>query len=256
MNPYHQGQLDFFCAIYSFINSARLLYGLQLERCREILATALQEISERPALWYTMLGNQTDHHWVLPYMLGRFGGPGGLPMRVAQLPEKPLLNISEPDDKELCEWLRLAPPEPINLNMLGPEHIYRPDVEFGINMPLPDLRTAPASRQWSPEKLWELLQRWLPSKKFMGSFSAPQKQQCCVILRFHRFLLYQPTPAISHWTSGQHFAKNILHLFDCTANKEATHSLNLQELALYPEQIGGRRLFAVEPQSVIFLVKA
>lgn len=255
MNPYHQGQLDFFCAIYAFINAARLLFGVQLDQARTILATALSELSARPEIWRAMLCNRTDHHWVIPYMLGRFCGASGLPVRVACLPEAPMKGLGGAGDKELLAWLAPLPPEPLSLGIFSEGDMYRRDVEFGPHCPLPESKREGPRRPWTAPLLWELLERWLPGRRFMGVFGGGQKQKRCLILRFHRFLPHQRSPFISHWSTGWDFSKESLNLYDCTANKEATHTLPLDEIALYPENVGGRQLLAVEPQSVYFLEK-
>ncbi len=78
--------MDYFCAIYSVINALRLTHGISLAESRDILGTALREISAIPHLWEALLENQTDHHWVVRYMLGRFCATGNRKLRVARLP--------------------------------------------------------------------------------------------------------------------------------------------------------------------------
>lgn len=255
MKAYHQGQLDFFCAVYAFINSMRLMFGIQLTQARGMLAVALQEISAQPLLWDALLHNRTDHHWVAAYMLGRFCGPGGLPVRAARLTEAPLGGIYGAGEREILQWLDLKAPRPLSLQSLNEGHLYRPGVEFGpdLNPPPPGLK-APA-RAWNMGQLWPLLQRWLPSRKFMDIFGQPRKQQRVMMLRFHRFAPFQPQPVVSHWSTGHGFNKETLQLYDCTANREATHALPLAETALYPEDVGKQRYLALETQSLWFLEK-
>lgn len=256
MTPYHQGQLDFFCAVYAYINGVRLLYGAQLTQAREILATALSEISARPALWHALITNNTDHHWVLPYMLGRFSASGPLALKLGLLPEKPPADLQNASPAALNSWLRLGRPAPLNLDELDEAAMWRPGVEFGPHLAGPGQSPAPGKRPWQNEAVWQIIRAWLPSRKLLGVFGPPSKQKRCLLLRFHRFLPYQPgPPLISHWTTGQDFSKDTLNLFDCTANKEATHSLNPTQTALYPEHLDGKRLFALEPQSLYFLEK-
>lgn len=254
MNPYHQGQLDFFCAVYAFINAARLLFGIQLGQARDILATALHEISAQPVLWNALLRNQTDHHWVISYMLGRFANAGSLPMRAGKLPEKPLPRLREARSQEIHDWLELSPPKAVNLAALGPEHMFTPGVEFGYHMPWVDPEKR-SKRQWQQEDLWWLCQNWLPSRNFLDILGPQKKQDRCIILRFHRFLPPHPAPLICHWSTGHNFTKDNLNLFDCTANKEGTHILPLNESTIYPELLGGKRLLAIELESIYFIEK-
>lgn len=252
MHPYHQGQLDFFCAVYAYINALRLLYGVQLTQGREILATALSEISARPRLWRAFITNSTDHHWVPPYLLGRFSASGPLALRVGLLPE----TSPGPSPGPRPTFVR---PESLNLDELDESRMWRPGVEFGPHLPGPG-RSGPVperpERAWRLEEVWRIMQDWLPARKFLGVFGPAARQERCLLLRFHRFLPYQSgPPLISHWSTGQDFSKGSLNLFDCTASKEATHSLDPAESALYPEELGGKRLFALETQSVYFLEK-
>lgn len=255
MNPYHQGQLDFFCAVYAFINAMRLLFGIQLNQAREILTTSLSEISAQPLLWQAILNNRTDHHWVSAYMLGRFCGPGGFPARAAQLPDAPLKGLANAGDQEIRDWLNLCTPTAVHLQNLDEEYLYRPGVEFGPHMGRPAPGPKARARPWNTELLWPLLQRWLPSRKFIDMFGQAQKQKRCLILRFHRFVPYQKQPVVSHWSTGQDFSRDTLNLYDCTANKDATHALPQPEVGLCPGEVDVRRNLVLEPQSVIFLEK-
>lgn len=257
MKAYHQGQLDFFCASYAFINAMRLLFGISLTQAREMLAAALNEISTHPLLWQALLCNRTDHHWVTDYMLGRFCGPGGLPVRAARLPQVPLNRLESAEEPELRAWLGLELPQPLALYSLSEQELYRPDLEFGTHISGSEQADAGGHphRPWSMGLLWPLLQRWLPQRKFIDLFGQAHKQKRCLILRFHRYAQFQAQPIVSHWSTGQDFSKDTLNLYDCTASREATHTLALHEVALYPEDLDKRRYLALEPQSVILLEK-
>lgn len=259
MNPYHQGQLDFFCAIYAFINSMRLLFGLPLNQARYILGTALEEISARPNIWNAMLNNKTDHHWVMPFMLGRFCENGQFPVRVAQLPAAPLADapftsLLDAGDDAIRDWLKLSAPKRVNLDDLTPQGLYRPDVEFGVDFRL-KVAANSTSRAWNANTFWPFLRRWLPARKFISVFGSSHQQKRCLILRFHRYLPYQPLPLLSHWSTGLDFSKDTLNLFDCTANKDAVHCLPAGETAICPEELNQPRLLALEPQSLWFIEK-
>lgn len=85
--PYHQGQLDFFCAAYALINALRLMRGLELPQARAILASLLRELPENQFLWQAVLLNRTDYYWLLDYMLGRFCREGPFALKSDRLPD-------------------------------------------------------------------------------------------------------------------------------------------------------------------------
>lgn len=251
--PYHQGQLDFFCAIYAFINALRLMFGIQLNQAREILATALDEISAQPRLWEAMLRNQTDHHWVVPYLLGRFCNGPSLGLRAATLP---LGKPKELSTWGIQDWLGLSRPAPCKLEDIAVGDLHSELMEFGPDLAINGLRKpVEAYSKWQTSELWPVLQNWLPSRGLFGKFGSSHKQKRCLILRFHRFISYQPAPIVSHWSTGQEFHKETMQLYDCTANRQATHSLAAAGLALHPGELDQRRCLALELSSLYFLEK-
>lgn len=252
MNAYHQGQLDYFCAVYTVINALRLTHGIGLTDSREIFATALKEISAKPELWQALLDNNTDHHWVIRYLLGRFCHKGAWPLRVARLPlNLPQAPLKMKNDDELRDWLGFAEPENLDLNQLGGQDLYNPLVEFGRGPEHPV--RLDGTRIWNIKNLWQLFQYWLPSKGIFSGLGIVHKQKRGLLLRFHRYLPHQSTPLISHWSTGKNFNKDTLQLYDCTANKDAIHALPLGESVLYPEFLSPDKLLGLEPASVYFL---
>ena len=371
LQPFHQGQLDFFCAIYAVINALRLTGDAGLAEGREILAESLREVAARPLLWDAVLTNQTDYYWLLRWMFGHFGRKSGFGFRVGRLPAAPLSKkqrrllieagksgaekivqagtgdaglaaessldavpvgfnaglepgdtagipeyeqyhdpsgiegktvadalrgmtgadhdlpgealdafldapygahdepgASGPDggpalgdaardsgrglygltDAELCAWVGLAGPAAFSLDSVTKDDLFLPGASgnsggFGREL------------KWNMEELWPLLQSWLPVKSLFGSFNADRRRNRCLILRFHRHLYASHPPLISHWTVGRDFQRETLHLFDCTADKNAIHSLPFRECVLAELQLAPDRLIRLEPDSVFFIEK-
>ncbi|MCL1889634.1 MAG: hypothetical protein FWF99_03930 [Desulfovibrionaceae bacterium] len=241
LKPYYQGQLDYFCAIYSLINALRLTSGLQLHQGRDILGSALLELSARPLLWQSLLQNRTDSYWLVDYLLGRFCREGTLALRVGKLPLRPSSPIEDLSKESLTQWLDLQNPQPVSLDDLREEDLYRPTVFEGTGKKL----------FWSGESLRKLLRLWLPGG-LLSSISGGPSSRRCLLLRFHRFLAPE-TLLISHWSAGREFQRQGIALFDCTISRQAVHHLPLRRCAFHPEEVGRERLLALEPESLYFL---
>ncbi|MDR2051237.1 MAG: hypothetical protein LBQ63_05650 [Deltaproteobacteria bacterium] len=253
LSPYHQGHLDFFCAVYALINALKLTHGLRLEQAREILGGTLSEVSERPPLWSAFLRNRTDYYWLVDYILGRFCREGALALRMAKLPPLPPLSAPESfEGKEALSGLRLESPPCLSLEKLDEKDLFHQGAEFESSGPVPPRR----SPDWRMESLWPFLRSWLPERRFPGPSPDEGAQGRCLLLRFHRFLPFQKFPLISHWSTGRFFFRETLQLYDCTQNKEGIHRLLPRECALYPEHLGQGRLLGLEPESIYFLEKA
>jgi len=241
LKPYYQGQLDYFCAIYALINALRLTRGLQLHQGRDILGSALLELSARPLLWRSLLQNRTDSYWLVDYLLGRFCRDGALALRVGKLPLRSSSPIGDLSQKGLAQWLELQSPQPVYLEDLREEDLYRSTVFEGTGTGLP----------WSGEDLRQLLRLWLPGG-LLSSISSGLSSRRCLLLRFHRFIAPE-TLLISHWSTGREFQRQGITLFDCTISQKAIHHLPLRRCAFHPEKLGRERLLALEPESLYFL---
>ena len=285
MKAYHQGQLDFFCAVHAFINALKLLAGLDLADGRRILGETLREFSVRPLLWEPFLNNHTDHYWVVRYLLGRYCRTGRFTCRVACLPLSPLtgqerqalrqqrtpggqddgsLKLYGVTERQLRLWLGLRTPEELNLDGLEPGALYRgsPCEADGYG-PVQDGRRALSEREknWPLEDLWPLLQSWLPLRRLFGGLTAfgppagEEGQARCLLLRFHRYTHLNVPPVVSHWSTGREFSGDVLHLFDCTADRDATHSLSFRDTAASPTRLNAERLLQLEPDPLVFMAK-
>ena len=296
MKIYHQGQLDFFCAIYAVINAINITHGISVQDGRHILAACINELAEYKKILEALTGNATDHHWIVGYLLGRFCRSGRFAFKAAKLPLKPMpvaapanSKLDQPDGnatagtalnfflgqssrttnqtdapsgtKNLAAWLRVGWPEKISLDEISELEMWADIQSFsdsagGRGISAQDL-DAPAKPRWRTEDLWPLLQCWLPSRGLFGALGADkQLQDRCILLRFHRFLPQTAEPLISHWSTGRDFHKDTLNLADCTASNQAVHALPLKQCVMDFRDLGGERLLGIEPESVWFLEKA
>jgi hypothetical protein len=260
MKAYHQGQLDFFCGLYAFINCLKLIGGLNLEAARGIFAQALREISAYPLLWQALLDNDSDYYWLMRYLFGRFGHKPGSAFKIGQLPPMPpgrkehraiCLERQPPfrpygvTETETRVRLGLKRPEEIKLDELGREHMYL--------RPLSCREHTEREKNWSMSELWPLLRSWLPVNNLFNNFSRDGEQSTGLILRFHRYLYPGQSPVVSHWTSGLEFKGDTLHLFDCTADSTAVHHLVPHGCVLSESALSPERLIRIEPESIYFI---
>jgi hypothetical protein len=264
MKAYHQGQLDYFCGLYAFINALRLICGLDLADARLIFAQTLQELSAYPVLWQAMLDNDTDYYWLLRYLSGRFSQNPAQAFKLGRLPLAPLnseerqkiraerspeqksaLRLYGISEQELRDWLGLKRQECLNLENLQYEHMHE--------RPRTGSKHTDREKNWSMEELWPLLQSWVPVKNLFSSFGNAEKQASCLIFRFHRYLYPAHPPIVSHWTTGMEFKGDTLLLFDCTADKTAVHSLPLKECVLNESDLSRESLIRIEPESIFFM---
>ena len=275
LKPYHQGQLDYFCAIYALINVLRLTHGIHLAQGRGILNGALREISGHALLWRSLLQNRTDSYWLMDYLLGNFCREGPLALRVAKLPSMPPLpcglkeadftdhgasarrrrglgvHVAGLDDEQFINWLGLRAPEPVALAALGEADLRRIKGEFECAAPLRS--DVPASAKWNRDELRAVLRRWLPGEGVFKALSGETAQKRSLLLRFHRFLPFERFPLISHWSTVRSINLDTLRLYDCTADKHAIHRLPLRRCAVCPEELNNKRLFGLEIESVYFI---
>ncbi|MDR2504036.1 MAG: hypothetical protein LBD82_06630 [Deltaproteobacteria bacterium] len=278
LKPYHQGQLDYFCAIYALINALRLTHGIRLAQGRGILNGTLREISSHALLWRSLLQNRTDSHWLMDYLLGNFCREGSLALRVARLPSSPPFSrqLKEVagftgqaasvhlrrgleacaacfDDEQFINWLGLRTPEPVALAALGEADLRRTKGEFECAASLRSGETTPA--KWSIDELRAVLRRWLPVEGVFKPLSGETAQKRSLLLRFHRFLPFERLPLVSHWSTARSISLDTLRLYDCTADKQAIHSLQLRRCALCPEELNKKRLIGLEIESMYFIEK-
>lgn len=69
MLPFHQGQLDVFCAIYAVLNGLRLLRDIRPLVARDILHDTLLGLAAEPEVFRQVLHQETDYYDLVDQLL-------------------------------------------------------------------------------------------------------------------------------------------------------------------------------------------
>ncbi len=85
MQPFYQGKVDAFCAIYAVLNAMLLLYDIRPGKARELLNAALVDASRDALYFLDVLNHKTDYMALVDRMLARLQTEYGL--RVESLPQ-------------------------------------------------------------------------------------------------------------------------------------------------------------------------
>ncbi len=258
LRPYHQGQADFFCALYAVINALVITYGIGLGTARQIFSTTLGKISEHPFLWRSTLNNETDFYWLVEYLLGFSFSSGPLALHTLVpagagfqekkfgLEHRNLRDVNlyrKPERKPACGlnagelWtvLRHWLPEDCD-----PRHSERVDYCY-----------PPAERPAANDKGDNGDKAEAPG--CMEESGVPHGQRA-LLLRFHRYLPFSDQPVISHWSTARAFYGEDLLLFDATADPEAIHRLPLAECVVSRADICREKSILLETSS-LFLIE-
>lgn len=200
------------------INALAHIRGLDLAGARRMFQETEISLAEAPDLWKSFLRNETDHYWLVRYMLERW---------CCSAPWK--LNILQP----FAECLL---PGKGGLDLAGAK-LFLPEVESAQGPAAPDKAGQEAA------SVWRALAEWFDER----SGKLPKR---AALLRFHRFLFHECPPVVSHWTTVRGLAGDVLRLHD--ASSEANALFSLEKDALLPED-GSRGLIRIVPESVVLL---
>ena len=215
---YLQGTLDFACAIYAVINALAHIRGLDLAGARRVFQETEISLAGAPDLWKSFLRNETDHYWLVRYMLERWCGSAPWKLNIRQ----PFSNCLLPGGGETdLAGVKLFLPEAENAQ--GPDAAGKAGKEAA--------------------SVWQALEEWFDDP----SGNRPRR---AALLRFHRFLFHECPPVVSHWTTARGMTDGILRLHD--ASSEANALFSLEKDVLLPED-GGRGLIRIVPESVVLL---
>lgn len=220
MQRYHQGQLDFFCAVYAVVNAINALYTLSLAQVRALFATILADISKYPDLWQATLLNETDFHWLAAHMLLACGRGNSYPVRVFR-PFHPEREI--PPAAASLENARL------HLDLM----------ETNANPP-------------DPDAIWAALDAWLPETRVQPRAGSARQ---VAILRFHRYMRHCNEPVVSHWTVADHRHSGLIHLRDASREENALYSLDRDQTVFHPQALSAAACIRIEPESIYFVAR-
>jgi len=215
-----QGTLDFTCGIYAVINALSCIYGLKLAQAKKIFQETMQTLSGQEKIWNSFLYNETDHYWLVRWLLGRW--------------------CSEPP------W-KLDVRQPF-ADCLLPES-RKSDCCTGVDLYLPEIHapggpTCPAAAQSEALAVWNALADWLSKQE--GSSRA-------ALLRFHRFVPGGHEPLVSHWTTARAANDRTILLHDASAEPGALFVL--ERRSLLPE-MQHAALLRIVPESIALLSRS
>ena len=218
MRRYFQGTLDFSCGMYAVMNALALIYNLDLSGGRRIFSETVLSLSEEPALWKHFLRNETDHYWLVRYMLQRWCCSRPWKFTMFQPFSDSLLPVEDGLDLHRAE-------------------IFLPESEQD------DGPLAAETARKEALAVWSTAEGWIGEKA-----AAPPNRTA--LLRFHRFYANSFQPVVSHWTTVSHLENDVLHLHD--ACSEPTALVALEKNALLPAD-GSRSQLRIVPESLMLL---
>lgn len=220
MQRFHQGQLDFFCAVYAVINALNALYGINLTQARTLFATILSDISRHPALWHITLTNNTDFHWLVAHMLLGCRKGASYPVRVfrpfmreREIPE------SAAELADACSFILEAD----GAVLFHPQN------------------AAPA---------WAALEKWLPETAARPRAGTARR---VALVRFHRYMRHVEAPVVSHWSVMDYREGGTFHLRDASKEENALYSLDRAVTVFAPALVTEKHTVRIEPESVYFV---
>lgn len=215
MRRYLQGTLDFACGIYAVINALSCMYGLDLAGARKIFQETLLQFAAAPSVWPSFVCNNTDHYWVIRYMLERWCDKW--PYEVER--EQPFSNCMAPD------------PAALDCNSAS------------LYLPEQDEPEGPAMLKETYEqavRVWDALDSW---------FAVPGGKRSA-ILRFHRFIPGISQPVVSHWTTVLGVERSAIRLHDASGENKALHELEKDALITGKNM---RPFLRIVPESIALL---
>lgn len=216
MRRYMQGTLDFTCGIYAVINALSCIRGIDLAQARAMFQQSQMAFAAHPRLWRAFLYNESDHYWVVRYMLHRWCCTGAYRLRM---------------HSPYGSWLQGDGPAEALLDNVA---LYLPETHAD---------SGPGSFEKSraeAEDVWRVLHAW---------FDGNQKGRAC-LLRFHRFLPGVAQAVVSHWTCVRGVSPDEAFLHDASSEQNALHTLERRAL-LPADKV--RALVRIVPESMILL---
>lgn len=212
-----QGTLDFTCGIYAVINALSRTHGLDLANARTIYRETIGALSEQKRLWNSFLRNETDHYWLVRWLLGR--------------------------------WC-LEPPWQLDLRQPFGDCLIpkQPGESFaGADPYLPEAHEpggpfSPGAAGSEALAVWDALTQWL-TKNSHASGAA--------VLRFHRFIPGLAQPVVSHWTTARAATAEAILLHDASSEPGALFAL--ERKTLLPE-MPSSALLRIVPESVVLML--
>ena len=219
MRRYMQGTLDFTCGIYAVINALSCTHGLNLANARKIFQETLHELSGQERLWNSFLRNETDHYWLIRWLLGRWclEAPWRLEIR------QPFSDCLRPESR-IKDFAGMALYLPEALAPKGPD--------------------CPEAAKNEALAVWSALTEWLLEQ---------EGRSRAALLRFHRFIPGAHQPVVSHWTTAQGANGRAILLHDASAEPGAVFILERKSLLPEAQHTAPLR---IAPESVALMSRS
>jgi hypothetical protein len=214
-----QGTLDFACGIYAVINALSCTYGLDLASARKIFQETVHALSEQERLWNSFLYNETDHYWLIRWLLGRW---------CLEPPWR--LDVRQPFSDCLCPKSRSKD--------LTEMELFLPETHVPVGPACPSAARSEAFA------VWNALAGWLGEQ---GGYSG------AALLRFHRFIPSTRQLMVSHWTTARAVDDKAILLHDASSEPGALFVLERE--SLLPE-VQHTALLRIVPESVVLLSRS
>ncbi len=226
--PFHQGQLDVFCAVYAVINALRAVHPLAMGQARRLFNEVLLDLARDAEGLRTVLYNATDHDALVRAVLDR-ASRDVVALRVTRpFAAAPALRVTG----------RVGPDA-----SGGPRSAARSGAHNKHNSHTSHTSHAPdATPQPTPRALWQTLTGWLSDGHARGA-----------VLRFHRYLPFRGDPVVSHWTAAGRLLGETLFLHDSSREANAVHQIEQGGFVTAPEHLSDDRLLLVEPRCLYLL---
>ncbi len=217
LHPFHQGQLDVFCAVYAVVNALRSVHPVGIGQARRLFNEVLLDLARDADGLRAVLYNATDHDALVRAVLDRAGRDVADLRVVRPFAGTPALRVT---------------------GRVGP------DASGGHRPPARKTHGPDAAAQPTPRVVWETLAGWLAG--------GPAR---AAVLRFHRYLPFRGDPVVSHWTAAGRLLGDTLFLHDSSREPNAIHFMERGGFVTAPEHLCDDRLLLVEPRC-LYLMEA
>lgn len=214
MRRYMQGTLDFGCGIYAVINALSCTYSLDLADARTIFADTIDELSRHPSLWRGFLHNDTDHYWLVDWLLEYWCGDGRWQLEQ----QRPFPGPPRAAARVLEQAANFLPER---------------------NYPRGPSNTGEARAE--AQSVWNAISAW---------FEAGPHNAKAAVLRFHRFMPGLDRPVVSHWTTVRAVNRETIFLHDASSESGALFELGRATLLPLLHQ---PPMLRIAPESLILL---
>lgn len=215
VQPFHQGQLDVFCAVYAVVNALRSVHPVGIGQGRRLFNEVVLDLARDEAALRAVLYNATDHDALARTVLDHARREVAELRVVRPFARAPALRVTGRAESRAANGRR-------HTRRCG--HV-------------PDAVAQPV-----PREVWDALAGWLAGGRARAA-----------VLRLHRYLPFRGDPVVSHWTAAGHLCGDLMALYDSSREPGAIHSVERDGFVTAPEHLSDDRLLLVEPRCLYLL---